>query len=559
MKQFKLFSLAALALAASFTACSSDDNASENTSEKPVIDGAYVSFNIVQASGTRATEGDYEAGSKTENEIKSVLCVFYNRDGSFADSTTPTISFKRQDASPNVEELCDATVVLSGKAINARKALIILNDTANTIKAALDNKTLSQAYAVIENYGNGEGKKPFVMSNTTYLTSSPDYQIYCATPIEEANICKTEAEAVANPIDVYVERLQARIDIDLTDVQVNDTTISGVTGLTGAGNITVHPVVAKFSTVQAAAVCATTEKMYLLKNIDDYENWSFASTWTKWNSEQNKRCFWANTDGKVTVDGWVAFPKANTAQQPQGVAATGQNFGTAKYYVQENTNSAEAKQTKVIVFANLVDGDGNPMELVKCNGANYTADSYVTLLAEKISEANVRYIDTDDNGAIKNFPPAAFEIVRAGKQGNKAYECKIALTTAYENYNLATGSDSDKKAYGTQTDINNIINSHIGRYWKDGRCYYYVPVEHFGTQADPNDAKKTIPLNGVVRNHVYKVKINSISGLGTPVFDPDEDNPEPIIPERPSDEDWYLAAKINVLKWKVVNQSVDLR
>ena len=57
-----------------------------------------------------------------------------------------------------------------------------------------------------------------------------------------------------------------------------------------------------------------------------------------------------------------------------------------------------------------------------------------------------------------------------------------------------------------------------------------------------------------MRNHIYDLTLSSIKGIGTPVFDPDD----VIIPERPDIENlYYLAARINVLAWKVVSQTVN--
>lgn len=61
-------------------------------------------------------------------------------------------------------------------------------------------------------------------------------------------------------------------------------------------------------------------------------------------------------------------------------------------------------------------------------------------------------------------------------------------------------------------------------------------------------------FEGVIRNHVYDLTLNSISGVGTPVFDPND----VIIPETPDEETlWYLGAEVNVLKWRIVKQTVD--
>ncbi len=80
-----------------------------------------------------------------------------------------------------------------------------------------------------------------------------------------------------------------------------------------------------------------------------------------------------------------------------------------------------------------------------------------------------------------------------------------------------------------------------------GRTYYYTPIKHLGK-------KGSIAEYGIVRNHSYQVELNSIKGFGTPVYDPDKD----IVPVVPSDDLTYLAARINVLSWRVVPSKVDL-
>ena len=59
---------------------------------------------------------------------------------------------------------------------------------------------------------------------------------------------------------------------------------------------------------------------------------------------------------------------------------------------------------------------------------------------------------------------------------------------------------------------------------------------------------------GVVRNHVYTLKVNKITGLGVGLNSPDQ----PIVP--PMDPDnYYIAARLNILAWRVVpEQGVDL-
>ena len=81
--------------------------------------------------------------------------------------------------------------------------------------------------------------------------------------------------------------------------------------------------------------------------------------------------------------------------------------------------------------------------------------------------------------------------------------------------------------------------------WREGMTYYYFEILHNKAGNQP----------GVVRNHVYKTKITSIAGLGTPVYDPEQT----IYPEKPEDNDHYIAAEVNILSWHIVSDSYDLK
>jgi hypothetical protein len=84
--------------------------------------------------------------------------------------------------------------------------------------------------------------------------------------------------------------------------------------------------------------------------------------------------------------------------------------------------------------------------------------------------------------------------------------------------------------------------------WKEG-AYYYTPIRHLGTTGSTGEF-------GMVRNHLYDVTISAVQGLGTPVYDADKT----ITPEKPEEDQFsYIAAKINVLAWRVVSQEVTLQ
>ena len=82
---------------------------------------------------------------------------------------------------------------------------------------------------------------------------------------------------------------------------------------------------------------------------------------------------------------------------------------------------------------------------------------------------------------------------------------------------------------------------------KGGRAYYYVPIKHIGTAGEVGEY-------GIVRNHYYKITLTGIKGFGTPVYDPEK----VVEPAVPTYEDTYLAARVQVLQWRVVNQNASL-
>ena len=84
--------------------------------------------------------------------------------------------------------------------------------------------------------------------------------------------------------------------------------------------------------------------------------------------------------------------------------------------------------------------------------------------------------------------------------------------------------------------------------YKDGMTYYYTDIKHLGSAG--SDAEY-----GVVRNHIYKVNITKMSGLGTPVFDSDIDFDDP---DRPVDVNSYVAAEVRILSWRVVKNEYNV-
>ena len=81
-----------------------------------------------------------------------------------------------------------------------------------------------------------------------------------------------------------------------------------------------------------------------------------------------------------------------------------------------------------------------------------------------------------------------------------------------------------------------------------------VTVERESKTGTYDWASMTTGSVGVVRNHEYNLHINSITGLGTALRDPDQ----PIVPAK-EEANQFIAARLNILAWNLANTwSVDL-
>lgn len=94
----------------------------------------------------------------------------------------------------------------------------------------------------------------------------------------------------------------------------------------------------------------------------------------------------------------------------------------------------------------------------------------------------------------------------------------------------------------------------------DGLAFFSVPIRHLNWKNEYyKDGKyqwadMASGSLGVVRNHVYNLTITKITGLGTALRDPDQ----PIVPAK-EEANQYIAARLNILAWRVVPEwSVEL-
>lgn len=553
----KLFFLPFLA-ALAFTGCSNDDDPAAGGNENKGDDYGYVAVNIVQPKsiGTRAAGTGFKYGSDDENKAESGLFFIFNADGtiysmnnnpqSIALTTDKSGDEANNSVTPQVEKIYNAVLVIDGATTAPTAGLqivCVLNAPADLATSSVSS--LSGLEAQIADY-SAHTSGAFIMSNSVYKDG--DNKILGAK-VETKNISKSASVALENPVDIYVERVVAKICAKGNSSFNNQGANPAIDGV--EKNLTI-----KLTGIEIANIAQTS---YLVKNIEDISyDWAWDAA--------NKRSYWETVPTSLTYGN----KSYNTIVSDSPKDGENSTFDITKVnttdYIQPNTS---AQKTAVLVTAELLDGT-NPCDFVYLRGGYFTPDKALALIAQYAAN-NGYYKRT----SAENATPVTYsQLATTDFEWKNKFDEGATKYTWLERYEVvaqvkSSVSDLYKKNGDTYTpatanDINTLLagseSSHpyVAQYYKDGKCYYFVNIDQTSVA---NERKATgasdaaaHTYDGVVRNHIYDLTLSSIKGIGTPVFDPDD----VIIPERPDIENlYYLAARINVLAWKVVTQTVN--
>lgn len=189
----------------------------------------------------------------------------------------------------------------------------------------------------------------------------------------------------------------------------------------------------------------------------------------------------------------------------------------------------------------------------KMNGTGHDMEfpKYVTSITLDDTELTGTYMDDHVEDGIFELVPA--EIISGDGR------VMLGLKEEYKGKELIVKGGATDKATDVEVRMNsNQLLSAVyefagyADYFKNGMMYYYVPIRHVTTER--SEGSYQLGDIGVVRNHWYKITVNSVKRPGIPVSDPDQ----PIIPNvDPADQ--YLGLYIHILPWHVINQSIDLK
>lgn len=569
MKIFKLFPLACAALMMS--ACSSDDPS--NGVSTGVNDPQYLAVNIVNvgATPTRASE-EYVNGTEDENKITKVRFYFFNGDGSpyiiknpgvggvsggdpknwleaspTDDTTTP--------GSSNVEKITQTVLVINGEQNVAPSAIVAVVNPETVDAATLKNggtMRLSELRntAVGQNFykKDASGKvSDFVMSNSVYVNTGEDV---CASLVA-GHVATSAEDATKKPVELYVERVVAKVtaNVDETAFKLGDGTDWDATKYgtkTAVGKIGDNEV---YAVIDGWGLASENGKAEIEKKVD--KTWSDGNLgFSPWTTSDYHRCFWEQSvafDAGIGGNQPVNHKYSDLKAKMNEVLYTLPNTPVNKVTDLQNNDLTKLAVAATLKYKDAA-GNWHDADICRYNGVQFLG---VDNLKKQVALTFSQYYTSTDAHTYTQL--SASDIDFKDPDGTMQ-QYRVTPTLANDPAGVTKKYYTKTTTGGTPTftevpksTVLAAIEAAKAEIRKGGKAYYYVPIKHLGNTGE-------VAEYGIVRNHFYKITLSGIKGFGTPVYNPDQ----VVKPVVPTYDDTYLAARVQVLQWRIVNQNASL-
>ena len=515
-----------------FTACTNDDEpANVNANQK--FAGKYMAVKFVMpGSTTRAdswtNDGGFEEATGDEISVTGAKFLFFDGETQVADifdtaeldetfsETLNSESKTWNKGDGSIDKQSNMIIVLKNAVKNPTSIVAILNTASVPVTRST---TMTQLLAMNDDYRNDTGAN-FVMTNSVYKDGD---KVIVGTPVESKNICATTEEAAVNPVKIAVEKTVAKVELsnDSGDTDTDKTTKAGK-------KISVE--------VKGWWLDNTNPKSFLVKNLES--TYTETGSWD-WNDTPNFRSYWATS---FAPDAYEHGKLSDAIALEESI------------YALENTD--QLNPTQIVVSAQLsVEGEAEGTTIVQYLSERYTQKDFETALyatistkyftrsGEGTSTSPYKYDSVKQDALTFTYKTnTATETVQFEGEDLKDYEALVEVS--YSGDPLFTQESGSWVPVDLTTAFTSL--SRKVHYWLGGQTYYFAAI----TQ------NEDIPVTGVVRNHLYKINIKAIEGLGTPIAETASDNE--IIPVIPVDNESYISAEILILKYKVITMDIDL-
>lgn len=529
MKTKQLFFCGLTGLALLATSCSSNDevlNGGDGTTSEGKT-YAQIAISVANSATTRAltgNTGEYEYGDDAEYTVNDLTVVLADKN----DIAMQVITPKMKEATVKDENDKLVRVTEPFKCTPGKYKVYVLANYKNSqsslspiIKGSTDMKAV---------FGIGEIAKLYTKDNF-FMTnvSAPEAQEIKTDAtdkeVDDAGTVITGGKTNLNLLKVDVERAVSKVtfnnDVDHLSFDIKQ------------GDNTLATTIAK-ATLEGVSLINLNKKMYLVKEATFATNRPVVTNDWPYPKDPNYN--------ETSID--AAYCEANFEQR---IATNFSAPSEAKFYCPENTMEASAQlngQTTGVVYKVKYVPEGKYYtELAAKNGT----DSYSQMFEKVLN------LTTGKDAAItdKIFTEAKNTDGTDITDGTfYSYNGYVFKSKAGACLYKAIATNTDDKAETVNKDFTKSMSENdkdIQTYEK-GYCYYTAWIKHNPTSTVTMEQDKY----GVVRNFWYELTVNSIKKLGYSKATYKD-------PTDPDDkEEAAIQVQVNIKKWRVVKQNLDL-
>lgn len=515
--RFLALSLSTLG-AAALLSCSDKEKAGE----EPEVPTTYrVTVNVT-------TNGFTRAEIQNENNIASLHLAFYTGEtfNGIAEAEPSGDSFT-----------CDVPEGIKPDGVIAFANLT--DEQANSINGEnIMTTTLSNFADVNDN---------MIMSSSRYF--SADGKDMVKTPISTLNLIDSN-----RPVKIYLDRIASKVSVK------NNTptpSLEELNVISELGSINLNLKITKWG------VSGSEQKSLLVKSyggmskndidseLDGYQNW---------NSTDNQISHWAHSAT------WDIADKQNINTNPQVSLLKYPNYSEiinefgSSYFYHETTRPKTFYEipnaiTSIIIKGQYVDQNNNPYTFYHYNGNCYFDKA---LISTFIDQQDFLYLYDGKKVTSKTNEILTYFTLKQIQNIDGIPSNYVTLQLAEKSQSVSVFYDSEQKQFNDNTKLNELLAKAFGyaEKFENGKCYFIVPIRHKTYDSATNHLEVTGSY-GLVRNHHYNIKINSITGLGCGIVS-DTDIPLKYTYKGEGSQQYKVNATVSVNDWEDVSQSIDI-
>ena len=560
----KIYGFAALSAAMLLASCSNEGQEPNMDPTNSSLETCYIAVNLAAPGDETRADNDDNAlpGESTVKDFK--LVVFDQNNDVILTTPALTIDSEWVNGTGEVSlKTKEPKIVTVNKVADQTISgiICIANAPANLTYTTSDNLEKVRKDLLNKCYIEEGSTKYFTMTNAAIVNTTAEGTpaSYMAVPTAD-NIATSPTAAKSKPINIYIERVAARVDAVQKDSFDTSKAADECTDENG-NSIKLHVVLTGMDFYK------TPENANLVKNIDSFAGSSYISTipFTGWN--ESLRSHWGencNDPNCLSLFFSTATPVDASGSELAANAyrkASSHKFevGTTSKYLQEfmpnGDNLTVADKTAIILTGYIAkEGENTPytdgIYQLWQDGNYYTKNGALTNLADYLTAEGYVWKKTE-NGTTTTTSVSATDLDL--QDGYENYDAYVKIN-AKSDYTLYKGSEATTPAAvnaAIKSTAKASANSTYRVYvYGNSNTYFYATI-----QGEDNGTK--MPA-GLVRNHIYEINMVGIGGLGNPKREPNtEIIPTPIDKTNEGGDKSYFATTINIIKWKAYTQSVN--